>query len=61
MKDVLEVEPRNGNATLNLGIVYFDLEKDAEAMEYFNLTLDITPKDKQALYNLGLVMAKNLR
>ena len=58
LKDVLEVEPRNGNVTANLGIVYFDLDRDAEAEEYFKLTLDITPGDKQTLYNLALLMTR---
>ena len=52
LKDVLKVEPRNGNVTSTLGIVYFDLEMETEAEEYFKLTLDITPKDTQTLYNL---------
>ena len=58
---VLAVEPRNGNVTSNLGIVYSDLERDAEAEKYFKLTLDITPKDQQTRFNLGLVMTRNKR
>ncbi len=61
LKEVLQVEPRNGNVTSNLGIVYYDLERDAEAEEYFNLTLDIAPKDKQTLYNLGSLKARQER
>lgn len=56
---VHDVEPQNGNVTSNLGIVYTDLERNAEAERYFKLTLDIAPKDKQVLYNLGLVLTKN--
>lgn len=30
LKDVLEVEPYNGNATLNLAVIYMDLQRNFE-------------------------------
>lgn len=57
LKDVLELEPENGNATSNMGIVYFELGMIAKAEEFFQRTLTLTPDDKGTLYNLGVLLA----
>lgn len=57
LNDVLEFEPDNGNATSNLGIVYFDLGRISEAEEFFRRTLTLTPGDKGTLYNMGVLLA----
>ena len=57
MKDVLELEPDNGNATSNMGIVYFELGVITKAEEFFQRTLTLTPGDKGTLYNLGVLLA----
>jgi len=53
--DVLAAEPMNGNATMCMGLVCFGLKKYNEAKEMFTRTLEISPRDESALYNLAVV------
>ena len=56
--DVLQVEPTNGNATLNLGLVYLDLNLYAEAEEYFKHSLMLSSGNKGALLNMAVLLEK---
>lgn len=58
LKDVLQVEPTNGNATLNLGLVYLDLNQYAEAEEYFKRSLMLSSGNKGALLNMAVLLEK---
>ena len=58
---MLVVEPANGNATFTLGLVFYDLKRYVEAEQLFQQVLQISPNDKGALYNLGVLLTAQER
>ena len=54
---MIAVEPENGNATLSLGLIYYDLKDSTKAEELFRRTLEITPDDVGMLYNLAMILS----
>ena len=53
--DVLDAEAMNGNATMCMGLVCYGLKKFNKAKEMFERTVEISPQDQSALFNLAMV------
>ena len=58
---MLEVEPYNGNATLNLAVIYMNLQRNNEAENCLKRVLVISPGNKEALYTLGILLEREHR
>jgi len=55
LKRATEVDPKNKFAWNNLGLAYFGLRKDPEAIAAFDKQIEINPYDEYAYNNLGRV------
>jgi len=55
LKRATEVDPKNKFAWNNLGLAYFGLRKDAEAIAAFNQQIELNAYDEYAYNNLGRV------
>jgi tetratricopeptide (TPR) repeat protein len=55
LKRATEVDPKNKYAWNNLGLAYFGIRKDAEAIAAFNKQIELNPYDEYAYNNLGRV------
>jgi tetratricopeptide (TPR) repeat protein len=55
LKRATEVDPKNKFAWNNLGLAYFGLRKDSEAIAAFNKQIELNPYDEYAYNNLGRV------
>jgi len=58
-KMIIEMEPSNYRAWYNLGISYFKLKKNKEALEAFNQAIKIKPDYMYCYYNIGLLYEIN--
>ena len=54
--DVVEKAPNNARAWYNIGVIFKKLDRNEEAIKYFNKALGISP-DYDALFNKGETMA----
>ena len=52
---ILDLEHKNYRALYNLGITYYNLKKNENALEYYNKALAIKPDYKYCYYNIGLI------
>jgi tetratricopeptide (TPR) repeat protein len=55
LKRATEVDPKNKFAWNNLGLIYFELHQDAQAISCFQKQIDVSPYDEFAYNNLGRV------
>jgi cytochrome c-type biogenesis protein CcmH/NrfG len=55
--DALRVDPRNVNASTDLGIAFYYMNQADRALEQFNRSLAIDPKHTKTLLNIGIVRA----
>jgi len=55
LKRATEVDPKNKYAWNNLGLVYFSMRQDDQAIASFQKQIDINPYDEYAYNNLGRV------
>jgi len=53
-----KLEPNNPVNYFNIGVIYMEQNKDAEAIQYFEKTIQVDPKYKNAYNNLALVKVK---
>ena len=53
----MRVEPRNPNASTDLGIAYYYTNQVDRALAQFDKSLDIDPKHTKTLLNRGFVLA----
>lgn len=53
----LKIDPRNVNASTDLGITYYYRNQPDLALEQFQRSLDIDPKHSKTLLNVGIVRA----
>ncbi len=56
-EDALKVDPRNADASTDLGIAYYYTNQVDRALAQFNTSLDIDPKHTKTLLNRGFVLA----
>lgn len=56
-EDALKIDPRNPNASTDLGIAYYYTNQTDRALERFDESLKIDPKHTKTLLNLGFVRA----
>jgi tetratricopeptide (TPR) repeat protein len=52
---VLELDPNNTVALASMAKLYFDQKKMDEAQKWYQKLLSVNPKDKEALYTLGVI------
>jgi cytochrome c-type biogenesis protein CcmH/NrfG len=55
--DALRVDPRNVNASTDLGIAYYYMNQPDRALAQFDRSLAIDPKHVKTLLNVGIVKA----
>ncbi len=55
LKRATELDPKNKYAWNNLGLAYFGIRKDTEAIAAFNKQIELNPYDEYAYNNLGRV------
>lgn len=53
-----KLNPNDAENYFNIGVMYMELGKDAEAIQYFEKTTQVDPKFKNAYTNLALVKVK---
>src|SRR6266700_1995733 len=53
-KSVADREPKNGDARAQLGNLYFDAERYADAAKWYTEALDLNPKDVNVSTDLGV-------
>ena len=51
----VEIDPKNSEAVMNLGLVYLDQEQIDRAADFFQRVIDMTGGHDQAYYNLGWI------
>lgn len=56
LEEILQVEPENTSALINIGAVYSDMGENEKALEYLNTALDLGSKDKNLFINLSIVL-----
>jgi cytochrome c-type biogenesis protein CcmH/NrfG len=56
-EEALRVDPRNVNASTDLGITYYYRNQPDRALEQFERSLGIDPKHSKTLLNIGIVRA----
>ena len=56
-EDALQVDPRNANASTDLGIAYYYTNQVDRALAQFDTSLEIDPKHTKTLLNRGFVLA----
>lgn len=56
-EEALKVDPRNVNASTDLGITYYYRNQPDRALEQFERSLGIDPKHSKTLLNIGIVRA----
>jgi tetratricopeptide (TPR) repeat protein len=56
-EDALKVDPRNPNASTDLGIAYYYTNQVDRALTQFDRSLEIDPKHAKTLLNQGFVLA----
>jgi tetratricopeptide (TPR) repeat protein len=54
-QEVLELDPKDENATAYIGKLYFDQKKMDQAMEWYKKVIAINPKNKEAYYTMGVI------
>ena len=53
----LRIDPRNVNASTDLGITYYYMKETDRALAQFDRSLSIDPKHSKTLMNIGIVRA----
>ena len=56
-EDALKIDPRNVNASTDLGISFYYLNQPDRALAQFDRSLAIDPKHSKTLLNIGIVRA----
>ena len=56
-EDALRVDPKNVNASTDLGIAYYYLNQPDRALQQFDRSLAIDPRHSKTLLNIGIVRA----
>jgi cytochrome c-type biogenesis protein CcmH/NrfG len=56
-EDALKIEPRNVNASTDLGITYYYRNQPDRALAQFERSLAVDPKHSKTLLNIGIVRA----
>lgn len=56
LEEILQVEPENTSALVNICAVYSDMGENEKALEYLNTALDLGSKDKNLFINLSIVL-----
>ncbi|HEU4687501.1 MAG TPA: tetratricopeptide repeat protein [Vicinamibacterales bacterium] len=54
LNTILQGDPKNVNATVQLGNVYFDAERWDEAIKWYNRALELDPRNADASTDLGV-------
>jgi len=54
LNTILESDPKNVNATVQLGNVYFDAERWDDAIKWYERALELDPKNADASTDLGV-------
>lgn len=54
-KKILEIDPKNWEAHLNLGLIYFSMQKYDSALNELNYTIELSSTNATAYYSLGLL------
>src|SRR5204863_3486774 len=56
-QEAVKIEPRNVNASTDLGITYYYTNQPDKALEQFEQSLEIDPRHSKTLLNVGIVKA----
>ena len=56
LEEILQIEPENTVALINLGTIYSDLGENEKAMYYLKQALQLGSEDKNLYINLAIVM-----
>jgi tetratricopeptide (TPR) repeat protein len=56
-EDALRIDPKNVNASTDLGVAYYYMNQPDRALQQFDLSLSIDPKHAKTLLNQGIVRA----
>ena len=56
-QDALRIDPRNVNASTDLGIAFYYMNQPDRALEQFDRSLAIDPRHTKTLLNVGIVRA----
>jgi cytochrome c-type biogenesis protein CcmH/NrfG len=56
-EEALRIDPKNVNASTDLGIAYYYMNQADRALEQFKRSLTIEPKHTKTLLNIGIVRA----
>jgi tetratricopeptide (TPR) repeat protein len=54
-KEVLDIDPKNENATASIASLYYNQKKLDDAVAWNKKLLDINPQNKDAYYTLGVI------
>jgi tetratricopeptide (TPR) repeat protein len=54
LNTILQSDPKNVNATVQLGNVYFDAERWDDAIKWYNRALELDPRNADASTDLGV-------
>lgn len=57
-KDIIAKDPKNYDAIVNLGNLYFDAGKSENAIEMYQKALEINPKDVNVMTDMGTMHRK---
>lgn len=58
LEKIIEINPKNHKAYINMGIAYAEKGEYNKAIELFYKAIDINPKYYNAYYNIGVIYAK---
>lgn len=56
LEEILQIEPENTVALINLGAIYSDLGENEKAMYYLKQAMQLGSEDKNLYINLAIVM-----
>jgi len=60
LEEAYEIDDKNNEVLKNLGLCYYNLQKNTKAQEYFTKALNVSPDDATSLYYAGAINILNL-
>ena len=60
LEEAYEIDDKNNEVLKNLGLCYYNLQKNTKAQEYFTKALNVSPDDATSLYYAGAINILNM-